>query len=137
MRHLFSLSRSLFLLVLSAVVVACGTEGGPAKLPTVPVETPLQTVLDWFNSINRHDLPLALVHFAPVDRPEMHWSDFYSTSFNDVHCQTIWQGEFKAALSCTFTVTNPAPDMLNINAWGVDVSRRPAGPWLITSYGQG
>ena len=68
MRRPVALLCSAGFLALSAAFVGCGTGGGSDKVSAIPLGTPLQTGLDWFESINRHDLPLALGHFAPADR---------------------------------------------------------------------
>jgi hypothetical protein len=106
-------------------------------LPTVRTEPPAQTVIDWFRSINHHDYPLALAHFVPLDRQLMHWSDFGSTSFGDVHCDLLWQHLTDAQVGCSFFVPDPSPDMEGIDGWGVTLARHRQGPWLITGYGQG
>jgi hypothetical protein len=42
-----------------------------------------------------------------------------------------------ATVVCTFTVTTDTPSMTNVTFWQLHEVRKPPGPWLVYSYGQG
>ena len=100
--------------------------------PRVAVQSPVDTALSWFKSVNDHDLPLALAHFAPGSREQMEWSDFGSTTFTNVQCSLVSATSTTSDVRCTYGL----PNLPGRTFWTVDMERTPPGPWLITSYGQ-
>jgi hypothetical protein len=81
-------------------------------------------------------MALAVAHFAPADREQMDWHDFYSTSFEQVHCQLVSETAISADVGCGFSEHGP-PDDNPDQGWGIYMQRSPGGPWLINAYGTG
>jgi hypothetical protein len=128
-------------MVLAASVVAAGilTGCGGSALPSVPVESPAKTALAWFEAVDHHDLRLALAHFAPPDRGQMEWGGSAWPYFAHVRCRGGQTGN-EASAGCSFVVRNAHGSFFGFQGWvgmGVWMERKPGGPWLITSWGQG
>jgi hypothetical protein len=128
-------SRAIFVVV---ALAAAGTGCGKDALPHIAVQSPVDTALSWFKSIDEHNLPLAKAHFAPADRSQMAWgSDFEGSSFSDVRCRLVAQEITTSEVYCAFDMPRRPSDMDGVTFWTIDMQREPAGPWLIASYGQG
>ena len=109
--------------------------------PTVPVadQTPEQAALTWFAAIDRKDRAQSTAAIEPADAELMVWGDGDPSEwpvFTDVECQPFRASTTTATVYCTFseslTSNTGNPDTF----WMVTFDRRPAGRWLITSYGQ-
>jgi hypothetical protein len=123
------------LMVVALCLSACGSTN--EALPQIRGRNPVATTEAWFRSINSGDMPLALAHFAPASRSQMHWSDFGSVKFDDVRCYLRGSGTTSADVRCSFMVPSPPPDLEGQDLWDVYMQRAKSGAWLITSYGQG
>jgi len=98
--------------------------------------SPVDTALSWFMSINGHNKPQAMAHFAPANQTMMDWSDFGQMSFSNVHCRPLDLQEATARVECTFNESVPAGEQKD-SFWDIEMTRSGSGPWLITNYGQG
>jgi hypothetical protein len=139
-------SPSLRIVLVAVVVVTVGVAGdawalraprrsGP--LPTIAIQSPVQTTLAWFSAVNHRNMPLALAHFVPVDRHAMEWSS-WGPPFRHVRCELVTETATSAGVGCWFdAITDPEAGMSGDSGWGVDLQREPSGRWLITDYGQG
>ena len=135
--------------LLPLVLAGCGGSGSNSVSPRVAMQSPEATALSWFSSINTHNMPLAVAHFAPADKGQMDWADFDSVSFSNVRCSLVSQSESKqlfqnrssqasASVMCTFVPHAPSGDPALSDAfWTVYMKRSSSGPWLISSYGTG
>lgn len=107
------------------------------SLPTIAVQSPVDTTEAWFGAVNVQNMPLAQAHFASADREQMNWSS-WGKPFTDLHCSLTSQSQNSAGVYCTFATQNdPATEMSNVNFWSVHLIRASSGRWLITNYGQG
>jgi hypothetical protein len=135
----------LRIVLVAFVVVIVGVSGAWAlraprregPLPTIAIQSPVQSTLAWFSAVNHRNMPLALAHFVPVDRQAMEWSS-WGPPFRHLRCELVTATATRAWVGCSFdAITDPEAGMSGDSGWGVDLQRQPSGRWLITDYGQG
>lgn len=127
--------------VAAAIAVGIGSAAAVLTSSSTPsrikVQSPLATVVSWFDAINDRNQALAVAHFSPADQDQMEWSAFGTSSFQNLRCHDIAVHSNNATVYCSFQIRNPTPDLKGDSFWTVDMTRARSGPWLITSYGTG
>jgi hypothetical protein len=121
------------LLTLGIALTGCANQ----PLPSIPVQSPVDTAYSWFKAINDHDQSLVLAHIATGERNEPNL-DMSGLTFSDVECHLESESSATAQVHCTFSVQYPPnsdPGEGVGTDWVIQVECQPPGPWLIENYG--
>jgi hypothetical protein len=120
------------LLVLAVAVGGCSSP--PTPVPTIPIQSPVDTSYAWFQALNDDNLPVALAHLTPAAAAGG-WSDFGQVTFSHVSCQLSTSTATSAEVHCSFVTHNPPVELENVDFWNIDMQREGDGPWLISDWG--
>ncbi len=99
----------------------------------------MQTALAWFSAINAKNGPAVRAHFV---RHSM-WTSWSNadvarmSTFSNLLCQLVDQTGIDATVHCSFHESTSSMEGNPDAFWNIEMTRNPAGVWLIHNYGQG